>query len=606
MSLKLYGGKAIVNSINFEDGEEPAARRLELARRFGAAVVALTIDEQGMAKTRDGKLALAHRLFEFACTRYGLPPSDLLFDPLTFTICTGIEEDRKLGLSTLEAIEQIARELPECQIVLGLSNISFGLAPPARQVLNSVYLDHALKRGLSTAIVHFSKILPLHSIPENEVKVAEDLIFDRRQPDYDPLHAYLALFEDRAAAPAAAARKSAGVEQRLKHRIIDGDRQGLQADLDQALTKHPALDIINVHLLDGMKVVGDLFGAGKMQLPFVLQSAETMKAAVAHLEPHMEKVEGREKGTIVLATVKGDVHDIGKNLVDIILTNNGYRVINLGIKQPIAAIVAAAREHDADAIGMSGLLVKSTVIMRENLEELTREGIALPVFLGGAALTRSYVEEDCVAAYGTGGVAYARDAFAGLSLMENVVTDRFSAYVAEAAEARAARPAKSGKRLGRPAHGAVARPLDLEEVRLRRAELAKGVDVPAPPFLGPRVIEAIPLKALVPYVNETMLYQFQWGFRKAGRDRAAFRAWAETEVRPIFMRMVETSSEQDILRPPSRLRLLAGGGRRVTISFCSRTMARPSARAFRCPARTATAGCASPISCATWNRASAT
>ena len=549
VALKLYGGKAIINSINFEDGEDPAARRLELARRYGAAVVALTIDEKGMAKTCDDKLALAHRLFEFACTRYGLAPSDLLFDPLTFTICTGNEDDRKLGLWTLEAIERIARELPECQIVLGLSNISFGLAPAARQVLNSVYLDHALQRGLSTAIVHFSKILPLHRIPEHEVKVAEDLIFDRRQPDYDPLHAYLALFDDRAAAPPAAARKPAGVEERLTQRIIDGDRLGLDADLDEALTKHPALDIINVHLLDGMKVVGDLFGAGKMQLPFVLQSAETMKAAVAHLEPHMDKVEGREKGTIVLATVRGDVHDIGKNLVDIILTNNGYRVINLGIKQPIAAIVAAAREHDADAIGMSGLLVKSTVIMRENLEELTREGIALPVFLGGAALTRGYVEEDCAAAYGTGGVAYARDAFAGLSLMENVVTDRFGAYVAKAAEARAARPAKSGKRLGRPAQGAVARPLDLEEVRLRRADLAKGVDVPVPPFLGPRTIETIALKALVPYVNETMLYQFQWGFRKAGRDRTAFRAWAETEVRPIFRRMVETSIEQDILRP---------------------------------------------------------
>ena len=250
VALKLYGGKAIINSINFEDGEDPAARRLELARRYGAAVVALTIDEKGMAKTCDDKLALAHRLFEFACTRYGLAPSDLLFDPLTFTICTGNEDDRKLGLWTLEAIERIARELPECQIVLGLSNISFGLAPAARQVLNSVYLDHALQRGLSTAIVHFSKILPLHRIPEHEVKVAEDLIFDRRQPDYDPLHAYLALFDDRAAAPPAAARKPAGVEERLTQRIIDGDRLGLDADLDEALTKHPALDIINVHLLD--------------------------------------------------------------------------------------------------------------------------------------------------------------------------------------------------------------------------------------------------------------------------------------------------------------------------------------------------------------------
>jgi 5-methyltetrahydrofolate--homocysteine methyltransferase len=327
-ALALYGGKPVLNSINFEDGEAPAHQRLELAKKFGAAVIALTIDEEGMAKEADRKVAVAKRLFAFAVDKHGLEPSDLMIDPLTFTICTGNEDDRKLGLWTLEAIERIAAELPDCQIILGLSNISFGLNAAARHVLNSVFLDHALKRGMTGAIVHVSKILPLHRIPEAEVQAAEDLIHDRRRDGYDPLHAFIDLFRDRKADAAKATTRPAEVEERLKQRIVDGDRSGLEADLDQALGKYPALDIINTFLLDGMKVVGELFGAGKMQLPFVLQSAETMKAAVAYLEPHMERVSGREKGTVVLATVKGDVHDIGKNLVDIILTNNGYKVVN--------------------------------------------------------------------------------------------------------------------------------------------------------------------------------------------------------------------------------------------------------------------------------------
>ena len=546
-ALKLYGGKAIINSINFEDGEEPAAKRLELARRFGSAVIALTIGEEGMAKTTEDKVALAHRLHDFACGTHGLPASDLLFDPLTFTICTGNEDDRKLGLWTLDAIERIAGELPRCQIVLGLSNISFGLAPAARQVLNSVYLDHALKRGLTSAILHFGKILPLHAIPTEEVTVAEDLIYDRRREGYDPLHAYLALFEDRAAAPKAAKEPPANVGERLTYRIIDGDRRGLEGDLDEALTETPALDIINTFLLDGMKVVGELFGAGKMQLPFVLQSAETMKAAVSHLEPHMERVEGQEKGTLVVATVKGDVHDIGKNLVDIILTNNGYRVINLGIKQPIANIIAAAIEHGADAIGMSGLLVKSTVVMRDNLVEMTRAGLDLPVLLGGAALTRAYVEEDCAQTYGTGLVAYARDAFDGLGLMEKVKSGTFADHVAEATQKRDQRPSRNRRRLGQAAPEALQRPVDLEEIRLKRAELTNGIEVPEPPFWGARLVERVPLKALLPYINETMLFQFQWGFRKAGRDREEFRAWAEREVRPILHRMIEIANREDII-----------------------------------------------------------
>lgn len=547
-ALKLYGGKAILNSINFEDGEGPAEKRMELAKRFGAAVVALTIDEEGMAKDVERKLEIARRLYDFAVNRYGLPASDLMFDPLTFTICTGNEDDRKLGLWTLDAIERIATEMPECQIVLGLSNISFGLNPAARHVLNSVFLDHAVRRGMTGAIVHLSKITPLHKIPEEEVRVAEDLIFDRRREGYDPLQAFIALFEGRQSAAKVAKKRAETVEERLKDRIIDGDRLGLEDDLAEAMKAHPPLDIINIFLLDGMKVVGELFGAGKMQLPFVLQSAETMKTAVAYLEPFMEKIEGQEKGTIVLATVKGDVHDIGKNLVDIILTNNGYRVVNLGIKQPIATIIQATKEHKADAIGMSGLLVKSTVIMKDNLEELRREGLETPVLLGGAALTRKFVEEDCVTAYGGKGVAYARDAFDGLALMDKVVGGSFESHVAETQEKRASRPTNTKRILGQAAN-AERRPVDAEEIRLRRQELNRDVTPPVPPFWGPRVLARVPAATLVPYLNETMLFQFQWGFRKMGKSLDEFKAWAAQEVKPILKRMLDLCTAEEILQP---------------------------------------------------------
>ncbi|HRJ60289.1 MAG TPA: homocysteine S-methyltransferase family protein, partial [Azospirillaceae bacterium] len=450
-ALQRYGGKAILNSINFEDGEEPANKRLELAKRFGAAVVALTIDEEGMAKTADAKLRIAKRLYALAVDTYGLKPHDLLFDPLTFTIATGNEDDRRLAIETLDGIEAIAREMPDCQIILGLSNVSFGLNAAARHVLNSVFLDHAVKRGMTGAIVHVSKIMPLHLIPENEVKVAEDLIFDRRAAGYDPLQAFIALFEGRKATDAKKKTRPETIEEVLKVRIVDGDRTGLEDDLKTALEKYQPLEIINNLLLEGMKTVGELFGAGKMQLPFVLQSAETMKAAVAFLEPLMEKIDGQQKGTLVLATVKGDVHDIGKNLVDIILTNNGYKVVNLGIKQPINAIIEAVKQHKADAVGMSGLLVKSTVIMRENLEEMTRAGLEAPVLLGGAALTRGYVEEDCVRAYGCGRVAYASDAFDGLTLMDQVMDGRFDAQLKLQQAKRQGRATNKRRTLGQAA-----------------------------------------------------------------------------------------------------------------------------------------------------------
>jgi 5-methyltetrahydrofolate--homocysteine methyltransferase len=552
-AMALYGGKPILNSINFEDGEDAADKRLRLARKFGAAVIALTIDETGMAKEVEHKLAVARRLYDFACVKHGLPPSDLLFDPLTFTICTGNEDDRKLGLNTLDAIERIAEAMPECQIMLGLSNISFGLNPPARQVLNSVFLDHALKRGMTGAIVHFSRILPQHRIPEGEWQVAEDLIFDRRRDgpgdQYDPLQAFLALFEDRTIEKAEKKGRPEQLEERLAYRIVEGDRLDLEADLDLAMQSYSPLDIINEHLLGGMKTVGELFGAGKMQLPFVLQSAETMKAAVKYLEPFMERVEGQEKGTVVLATVRGDVHDIGKNLVDIILTNNGYRVVNLGIKQPIGTILEAAKEHRAHAIGMSGLLVKSTVVMRENLEEMSRLGLDVPVMLGGAALTRRYVEEDCVNAYGAGRVAYARDAFDGLALMDRIVGNDFDGYLAEVRQKAAGRPVNNSRKLGRAADPRPERPIDLEEIRLRRAELTSGVPVPPPPFWGARTLESVPAKTIASYLNERMLYQFQWGYRKDGRSLAEYKEWAKGELRPVLARMLDIAIREQILRP---------------------------------------------------------
>ena len=546
-ALKLYGGKPVINSINFEDGEEPAAQRLKLAKKFGAAVIALTIDETGMAKTVERKLEIARRLYDFAVNQHGLAPADLLFDPLTFTIATGNEDDRKLAVWTLEAIEAIAKDMPGCQIILGLSNVSFGLSPAARQVLNSVFLDHAVRRGMTGAIVHFSKIAPAHLIPATERETAEDLIFDRRREGYDPLKAFMALFEGRGAIKAAVKERSTDVAERLKQRIVDGDRTGLEDDLAEAIKTRAPIDIINQILLGGMKVVGELFGSGRMQLPFVLQSAETMKAAVAWLEPHMEKADGQTRGTLVLATVKGDVHDIGKNLVDIILTNNGYRVINLGIKQPVDAIIAAAKEHKADAVGMSGLLVKSTVIMKDNLAEMARAGLEMPVLLGGAALTRAYVEEDCTAAYTAGRVAYAGDAFDGLGLMDKVVTGAFDDYAAALQAKRSTRGPRR-KVLGQ-AGNAASGPADLAATRARRLALAEGVAVPTPPFWGAKVLEKVSLKTIAPYLNERMLYQLQWGYRKDGRTLDEFKAWAKVELRPILMRMLETCAKDDILHP---------------------------------------------------------
>src|SRR6185312_8193251 len=424
--LQHAGGKSILNSTNYEDGVPRFVKVIELAKTYGASVVIGTIDEEGMARTNEGKVKIATRAYEQATKELGLPASDIFFDSLALPISTGIEEDRRNALETISAIKRIKTELPGAFTILGVSNISFGLNPASRVVLNSVFLHDAVEAGLDAAIVNASKIEPLNRIGEKETQVARELIYDQRQFDgdvcsYDPLTKFTTLFEGVKAKSASKASKGETVEERLKNHIIDGEKIGLEAELNTALESYPALDIINNILLEGMKVVGELFGSGQMQLPFVLQSAEAMKAAVRFLEPFMEKKGGATaKGTMVLATVKGDVHDIGKNLVDIILTNNGYKVINLGIKQTIDTILKASEEHQADAIGMSGLLVKSTLIMKDNLELMNERGIQVPVVLGGAALTRRYVDEDLKSIY-KGSLYYAGDAFAGLHTMDKLV-----------------------------------------------------------------------------------------------------------------------------------------------------------------------------------------
>jgi len=551
-SLKLAGGRCIVNSVNLEDGERRCAEILPLCRTFGAAVVALTIDEEGMARTADRKVAIARRIYDLATRKYGLRPADLIFDPLTFTICTGNEDDRRLAIETLEAVQRIKRELPGCHTLLGVSNVSFGIAPAARHVLNSVFLHYACERGLDAAIVHASGIEPMFRIESPRREAARRLIFDERDGG-DPLQAFLALFAE----VRPTSRKTAvprPVEERLKQRIIEGDRAGLEADLGEAMRTWPPLEIINRFLLDGMKVVGDLFGAGQMQLPFVLQSAETMKAAVAYLEPHMEKTAGSgprpggSKGSIVLATVKGDVHDIGKNLVDILLTNNGYTVYNLGIKQPINAIIDAWKEHRADAIGMSGLLVKSTLVMRENLEVLNERGLAPPVILGGAALTRKYVEEDLRAIY-RGPLYYAKDAFDGLHWMSQLTQTDGAGREGAAAPAGAAGPGEATVQTDRPKAEPPTCRRPAAGSPMPASDIARDVPVPTPPFWGARVIERIPLRAVLAYVNEVMLFQVQWQFRKKGRPADEFRRSIDSEVRPIYRELVARCEREEILQP---------------------------------------------------------
>ena len=532
--LECLGGRSVINSVNFEDGEGPTsrfARIMPIVREHGAAVVALTIDETGQARTPEHKVAVAERLIETLTQTWGMHESDILVDCLTFTLGTGQEESRRDGLATIEAIRELKARHPDVQTILGLSNISFGLKPVVRAVLNSVFLAECTKAGLDAAIVHASKILPVARIPDEQREVALDLIYDRRREGYDPLGAFLDMFEgvDAQDAKASRAQELAALplSERLQRRIIDGERVGLHADLDEALETRPALEIVNDTLLEGMKVVGELFGSGQMQLPFVLQSAEVMKNAVAYLEPHMEKTDDAGKGTIVLATVKGDVHDIGKNLVDIILSNNGYSVVNLGIKQPVSAIIEAAEENDADAIGMSGLLVKSTVIMKENLEELSTRGFAgrWPILLGGAALTRAYVEQDLAEQF-AGVVRYARDAFEGLRLMDALMG------VKRGVEGASLPPLRQ-----RRVTAVIDRP-DIEVDLGGRSDVATDVVVPTPPFWGDRLVKGIPLADYADLLDEKATFAGRWGLRGV-RGGASYDDLVETEGRPRMRKWLD-------------------------------------------------------------------
>jgi 5-methyltetrahydrofolate--homocysteine methyltransferase len=567
--LQHAGGKSILNSTNYEDGEPRFAKVIDLARTYGASVVIGTIDEEGMARTADGKFKIAKRAYEQATGELGLPATDIFFDPLALPISTGIEEDRRNALETIEGIKRIKAELPGCFTILGVSNISFGLNPASRVVLNSVFLHDAVEAGLDAAIVNASKIEPLNRIGEQELKVARDLIYDRREFDgdvctYDPLTKFTTLFENVKTKSAKKASKGETVEERLKNHIIDGEKIGLEAELTTALEKYPALDIINNILLEGMKVVGDLFGSGQMQLPFVLQSAEAMKAAVRFLEPFMEKKGGATaKGTMVLATVKGDVHDIGKNLVDIILTNNGYRVVNLGIKQTIDTILSAYEEHEADAIGMSGLLVKSTLIMKDNLEVMNERGVSAPVVLGGAALTRRYVEDDLKSIY-KGTLFYARDAFAGLHTMDRLMSGEGHADEEEKATAAVAAASGNGDRpeeaedlIGEEAKRGErksARPRGVSKIsgdsaHTVRSDVGAHAPIPQPPFLGSRVVLDIPIENVFTYVNETALFKGQWQFKQGRTSAEEYQALVAEKVRPVYEELKERCERDGLLVP---------------------------------------------------------
>ena len=542
-ALQLAGGRCILNSANLEDGEDPGRRMdriFSLARDYGAAVICLLIDERGQARDVEWKMQIAHRLHKIATERYGLSASDLIFDPLTFPLTTGDADLRRDGIESIEGIRRIKQEIPGALTVMGLSNVSFGINPAARQVLNSVFLDECVKAGLDAAIVHASKILPLARIKPEHVTLCRDIIFDKTTDDYNPLQLLLTAFEGvKSTKQEKPDRSGWPVRQRLRQRIIDGDREGLTAELDEALGEGlKALEIVNDVLLDGMREVGELFGSGQMQLPFVLQSAETMKMAVGHLEPHMDKVAGStSKGKLVLATVKGDVHDIGKNLVDIICTNNGYEVHNIGIKIPISEMITKVQEVDADALGMSGLLVKSTLIMRENLEELNTSGLSnIPVLLGGAALTRSYVERDLREVY-QGRVFYGRDAFEGLHTLDKLMEMK-----------------RNG--IDDPEFGRIPTGRSLAE---RRAPKESPIDLPrrspdvvgdnpvfTPPFVGSRVVKGISLDEIAEYVNETALYRNQWQYRPLeGENDEDFKS----RIRPELRQQLAQAKASGILVP---------------------------------------------------------
>jgi 5-methyltetrahydrofolate--homocysteine methyltransferase len=546
-ALQTAPGKCIVNSINFEDGEAKARRILDLCRTYGAAVVALTIDEEGMAKTLERKLEVARRLHALVVDEYGFDPADLILDPLTFTLGSGDEEFRGSAVATLDAIRAIKAGLPGVNTILGVSNVSFGLAPAARHVLNALMLYHAVQAGLDLAIFNASKVIPVAKIPLEERRVMEDLIFDRRSEGYDPLKEALACFSAKGATKKEAVAVDLPVLERLRADILDGEKQRIVADVDEALKDHDPLALINETLLGAMKEVGDRFGAGEMQLPFVLESAEAMKAAIARIEPVLPKDATTTKGRILLATVKGDVHDIGKNLVDIILSNNGFEVRNLGIKQPIEKILEALEAWPADAVGLSGLLVKSTVVMRENLQLMEDRGLKVPVILGGAALTRDYVEGDCRAVYG-GSVLYAEDAFEGLRHMKALTGSARPAAAAPGSwpAAVAEVPSPAGITVLKPAGSAAALTEAGQSAWVRRAP-----EPPAPPFWGVRTHEAS-TEELFGFLDTFVVIRNRWSFTQGSLSDEAFAETLRTKAEPQLAAWRERLAAEPILRPRAR------------------------------------------------------
>ena len=566
--LKLAGGKCILNSTNYEDGEPRFLKLLELAKEYGAAIVVGLIDETGMARTVEDKIKIARRAFKQA-TEFGIEAHDIFFDPLALPISTGIEEDRENAKSTIEAIKQIHAEMPEANIILGVSNVSFGLNPASRIVLNSIFLHECVEAGMNSAIVNASKILPLNRFNEHEIEVALDLIYDRRKftadvCTYDPLGEFTTMFEGKTAKSMKVDTSNLSIEEKLKHHIIDGEKIELEDHLKIALEKYPALEIVNDILLAGMKIVGDLFGSGQMQLPFVLQSAEVMKTAVKFLEPFMEKVEGEQsKGVMVLATVKGDVHDIGKNLVDIILTNNGYRVVNLGIKQTIDDILKSLAEQKADAVGMSGLLVKSTLVMRDNLEIMNERKINVPVILGGAALNRKYVDNDLVPLY-EGKLFYARDAFDGLHAMDNLTSPGSRVQSSESkAKSVAAGNRKANDqfietvsdtedlvgedaKLGTQAARVSARQIG-DAAHTAKSDVSTDVEIPRAPFYGSKVVHIQDLTKVFAFINETALFKGQWQYKQGKSSKEDYAELLKTEVYPKFKEIKAQAIREKLL-----------------------------------------------------------
>ena len=577
--LEHAGGKSLLNSTNYEDGEPRFLKVLDIAKRYGAGIVIGLIDEDGMARAATDKIRIAHRAYK-QTVENGIPGHDIFFDPLALPISTGIEEDRKNAVETINAIKQIKAELPEANIILGVSNISFGLNPAARVVLNSVFLHECVEAGMNSAIVNASKILPLMRFNEHEIEVARDLIYDRRKFEgdictYDPLGDFSNMFQGKSAKSIKPDISNLPIEEKLKHHIIDGERIGLEDSLKLALETYPPLEIINDILLDGMKTVGELFGAGQMQLPFVLQSAESMKAAVKFLEPFMEKVEGSNKGVLVLATVKGDVHDIGKNLVDIILTNNGYKVVNLGIKQPIDDILRSWEETGADAIGMSGLLVKSTLVMRDNLELMNERGIKVPVILGGAALNRRYVDADLIPLY-NGKLFYARDAFDGLHAMDELTQKgNFNAEAAKTAEVEISKAATAANgseppaiaggltdqietvtdaedlvgedaKLGKAAARVSTRSAG-DTTHTTRSDISTDIERPKAPFYGSKVVEIRDLTKVFDFINETALFKGQWQYKQGRQTKEEYEKTLHEIVYPKFAEVKAKAIREKLL-----------------------------------------------------------